>query len=503
MEIEEVVQSLSPLERKVLPFLHEKIPAIIKKSGLDETSVLRALKFLENKKLVKISSKKEKIIELGDNGVLYLKNNLPERQLLNLLSEKHALALEEAEKLAKLSPNEFKAALGALKGRAMIEVKENKLMLTASMDEIVKKTLEEQLLEALEKAPLPVEEMPPEKMHALNLLEKRKNIIMMKEKNVFSFEITDSGKKMMSLDLKEEYIEELTPEIIKAWNPKKKFRKYNIHSAPPRIYGGKKHFVNQAIDYGKRIWLDMGFKEMSGNMVVTSFWNFDALFSPQDHPAREMQDTFFLPIQGRLPGGKVLEKVKKAHEIGVGGSKGWEYVWSAEKAERVILRTHTTVLSSKTLSTLQEKDLPAKFFAIGKCFRNETVDWKHGFEFNQTEGIVIDPRANFRHLLYYLKEFAKRMGYTKIRIQPTYYAFTEPSVEGVVWNSEKKQWVEMLAAGIFRPEVTIPLLGTDMPVLAWGPGFDRLIMGMYEIKDLRELHQNDLNTLRNKKMLVK
>jgi len=503
MEIEEVVQSLSPLERKVLPFLHEKIPTIAKKSGLDETSILRALKFLENKDLVKISAKKEKVIELGDNGVLYIRNNLPERRLLNLLSEKHALAMEEAEKLAKLSPNEFRAALGALKGRAMIEIKDNKLMLTASMDEIIKKTLEEQLLEALEKTPLSIEELPPEKVHALNLLEKRKNIIVVKEKNIISFEITDLGKKLMGLDLKEEYIEELTPEVIKAWNPKKKFRKYDLYSAPPRIYGGKRHFVNQAIDYGKRIWMDMGFKEMPGDMVVTSFWNFDALFSPQDHPAREMQDTFFLPLQGKLPGKKQVEKVKKAHETGVGGSKGWEYAWNAEKAEKVVLRTHMTVLSSKKLSTLQKKDFPAKFFAIGKCFRNETVDWKHGFEFNQTEGIVIDPRANFRHLIYYLNEFAKRMGYAKIRIQPTYYPFTEPSVEGAVWNPEKKQWVEMLAAGIFRPEVTIPLLGTDMPVLAWGPGFDRLIMRMYEIKDLRELYQNDLNQLRNKKILFK
>ncbi len=498
-----IVESLSPLERKIIPFLQETIPAIMKKTSLDETSVLRALKFLENKKIVKISTQQERKAELGDNGVIYIKNNLPERKLLNLLAEKHQITLEEAEKQSKLSGNEFKAALGVLKNKAYIELKENRVMLTAKIEEVMEKSLEEQLLESLEKGPMKINEMRPEQIHALILLQNRKGIVTIKEKTMLSFEITPLGESMKNLDLKEEYIEEVTPEIIKTWNPKKKFRKYDIHSQVPRISGGKKHFAHQAISYGKKIWLEMGFKEMTGDMVVTSFWNFDALFSPQDHPARDMQDTFFLPIKGKLPEKKLVEKVKKAHEQGVGKSKGWQYSWDEEKAKQVVLRTHTTCLSSKTLATLKEKELPAKFFAIGKCFRNETVDWKHGFEFNQTDGIVVDPNANFRHLLYYLKEFAKKMGYTKIRIQPTYYPFTEPSVEGAIWNEQRKQWVEVLAAGIFRPEVTIPLLGTDIPVLAWGPGFDRLVMGMYDIKDLRELYQNDLTDLRNKKMLIK
>ncbi len=495
----ELLESLSPLERKIIPFLHEPIPTIMKKTSLDETSVLRALKFLENKKIIKLHQKQEKIVELGDNGILYIKNSLPERRLLNLVAEKQQLSLEEAEKQSKLSANEFKAALGVLKSKAHIELRDHRITLTATHEEIIKKTLEEQFLENLEKTPLKISALKPEQLHALHTLQKRKGIIAIKEKTEYALEITEVGKNITQLDIKTDLIEEITPEIIKAWSPKKRFRKYDIHSVVPRISGGKRHFVNQAIDYGKQLWLEMGFKEMSGKVTATSFWNFDALFSPQDHPAREMQDTFFLPLQGKLPEKRLVEKVKKAHELGVGKSKGWKYVWSEEKAKKVVLRTHTTCLSSQTLATLKEKDLPAKFFAIGKCFRNETIDWKHGFEFNQTDGIVVDPNANFRHLLYYLKEFAKKMGYEKIRIQPTYFPFTEPSVEGAFWNQEKQQWIEVLAAGIFRPEVTIPLLGIDIPVLAWGPGFDRLIMGMYEIKDLRELYQNDLNHLRNKK----
>jgi phenylalanyl-tRNA synthetase alpha chain len=217
-----------------------------------------------------------------------------------------------------------------------------------------------------------------------------------------------------------------------------------------------------------------------------------------------MQDTFFLKdVKAKLPENKELvAKVKQAHESGVGGSKGWQYAWSEEAAKKVILRTHTTSLSARTLSTLKKEDLPAKFFAIGKVFRNETVDWGHGFEFNQTEGIVIDPKANLRHLIGYLKEFAKKMGYSKVKILPSYFPYTEPSLEGYVWNEDKKQWMEVLAAGIFRPEVTIPLLGTPYPVLAWGPGFDRIMMAAYQIQDLRELYANDLKILRNRKVWI-
>jgi phenylalanyl-tRNA synthetase alpha chain len=208
-------------------------------------------------------------------------------------------------------------------------------------------------------------------------------------------------------------------------------------------------------------------------------------------------------MQAKLPSKELVEKVKRAHETGIGGSKGWQYHWDEKNAKRVLLRTHTTALSSQTLAKLKKEDLPAKYFAIGKCFRNETVDWKHGFEFNQTEGIVIDPDANLQNLIGYLTEFAKKMGFEKVKFQPSFFPYTEPSVEGLVWNEEKKEWLEVFAAGIFRPEVTIPLFGTAIPVLAWGPGFDRLMMMAYHISDMRELYANDLKILREKEVWKK
>ncbi len=499
--MDKIIDSLSPLELKVIPFLNLSILEIIKESGLDKVSVLRALKFLENKDLLKIKQEKTKIVDLSTNGIHYKKNQLPERKLLLLISEKNTIDLSEAKSLSKLSDNEFKVSLGVLKKKALIEIKNGRIFLKASKKDITEKTLEEKFLESL---PLKLSALEPEQKHALDSLKARKEVIEIQEKTTYSFELTEAGKKIAGKKIKSTLLEEVTPTLIRSATRNQKFRHYDIQTPVPKIHGGKRHFVNQSIQQGKRIWLDLGFKEMQGNLIQTSFWNFDALFTAQDHPVREMQDTFFIKkIQGQLPNKELVDKVKKAHELGLGGSKGWQYSWNQDSAQKVLLRTHTTCLSAQTLFSLKQSDLPAKFFSIGKCFRNETVDWSHGFEFNQAEGIVIDPNANFSHLIGYLKEFAEKMGYKKLRIQPAYFPYTEPSLEGAVWNEEKQTWMEVLAAGIFRPEVTIPLLGTAMPVLAWGPGFDRLMMESHKIKDLRELYKNNLKKLRNKKVLTK
>jgi len=364
------------------------------------------------------------------------------------------------------------------------------------------KTLEEKLIEAL---PLEFDSLQPEQLYAFQVLQKRKDIIQIEEKTIVSFKLTELGKQIAGREIKLDLIEELTPEIIKNWKKNKKFRSYDITSPVPAIYGGKKHFVSQAGEYARQIWRDLGFKEMTGPKVETSFWVFDALFTPQDHPAREMQDTFFIKnIPGSLPKDKALvKKVKEAHEKGLAGSKGWRYEWTEEEASKILLRTHTTAISARTLAKLDKKELPAKFFAIGRCFRNETVDWSHGFEFNQTEGIVVDKNANFRNLLGYLKEFFTKMGYEKILFRPSFFAYTEPSVEIAVWHPEKKVWLELGGAGIFRPEVVIPFFGEYIPVLAWGPGFDRSIMMNYNINDLRQVYSNDIEMLRKIKPWLK
>ncbi len=501
-----IIESLSPHERKILPFLAdgENIVEICKKTNLDKVSVLRAMEYLQNKGIIKINYEKKKIIELGVNGALYKKKGLPERRLLNLLNEKRIIPLEDARKLAGLTDDEFKASLGSLKKKALIELNKGKVVFNGSPTEIAKKTLEEQLLDVI---PVDYNVLQPEQLFALKSLQSRREIIEIVEEKEISYEVTDIGKKISKSEFKDEYlIEQITPELLKSeknWKGKK-FRRYDVSSPLPEIKGGKRHFVNQSLDYIRKIWLDMGFREVSGNMIQQSFWNFDALFTAQDHPVRDMQDTFFTDKKIELPENKKLvEAVKKSHEVGIEGSKGWGYSWDAELAKKLVLRTHTTSLSAIELTKLNEKDLPVKIFALGKNFRNETVDWSHGFEFYQTEGVVVDKNANFRHLLGYLKQFYKKMGYEKIRFRPAYFPYTEPSVEVDVWHPERKIWLELGGAGMFRPEVSATLLGKNIPILAWGQGVDRIIMDYYKIKDLRELYKNDLTQLRKIKWWMK
>ena len=501
MDIKKIIESLSPNEIKVLPYIERKtVNKISKNSNLDDVSVLRALKYLENKEIIQLSSKKKKIVELGINGALYRKRGLPERRLLNTLREKRILNFNEAKKLSSLSDEELKAAIGVLKRKNMVDLKKEKIALKAN-SEISRKTSEELLLELL---PIEYNSLSKEQINVLKLLEKRKDMVRIKEEKIIHIKVTDLGKELSGMEIKSDSIEQITPEILRKGSWKgKKFRSYDLTTRVPEIYGGKRHFVLQAGDYARKIWTELGFKEMTGDLIVSSFWNFDALFQPQDHPARDMQDTFFLNKKGNLPDKKLVKAVKESHEKGVDGSKGWQYSWSEEKAKKLVLRTHTTVLSAETLVKLKKKELPAKFFAIGKCFRNETVDWSHGFEFNQTEGVVIDKNANFRHLLGYLKQFFNKMGFEKIRFRPAYFPYTEPSVEIDYYHKGKKVWLELGGAGIFRPEVVIPLLGENITVLAWGPGFDRLLMDYYEIKDLRELYKNNITKLRKMKFWMK
>jgi len=501
LNLQKIIESLSPNERTILPLLErENLEEINKEVNIGKTAILRSLEFLSNKKIINLNIKQEKIIELGINGLTYTKQGLPERRLINLLAKENNLFLEKAQQKSKLSPNEFKVAIGTLKKKALINLINKKIILN-SKEKINEKTLEEKFLETL---PKNIKDLKAEEKFALDKLKSRKNIIDMQEKKVITFTTTNLGDILLKQNFKiKEMIEILTPDLIKnkLWKGKK-FRRYDIISPVPKISGGKRHFVNQATDYARKIWLEIGFKEMTGTSTISSFWNFDALFTAQDHPVREMQDTFFIKNKkAELPSQEIVNKVKSSHEGKIPGSKGWQYKWDEEDAKKVLLRTHTTCISVQTLKDIaKNKEFPAKYFALGKCFRNETIDATHGFEFNQTEGIVVDENANFSQLLGYLKLFFSKMGYEKIRIRPGYFPYTEPSLEIDVFHPIFKKWVELGGAGMFRPELTIPIFGKHIPVLAWGPGFDRIIMEFFNITDLRDMYKNDINKLREMKI---
>lgn len=269
-------------------------------------------------------------------------------------------------------------------------------------------------------------------------------------------------------------------------------RRYDVAKLPKRVYPGKIHPYQRLIEEMRQILLEMGFTEIYGDIVQSSFWNFDALFQPQDHPAREMQDTFYLKEQVPLPLG--WERVRDMHERGgETSSTGWGGTWNKKKAEQCVLRTHTTSLSIQHLAV--HKNPPVKAFGISRVYRREAIDPTHTPEFEQLEGIVMDKGVTFRHLLGYLKEFYSRMGFENVRFRPAYFPYTEPSVEPEIYV-DGLGWVEMGGAGIFREEVTAPW-GITYPVLAWGLGVSRVAMLKLGLKDLRLLYQSDIEWIRN------
>jgi phenylalanyl-tRNA synthetase alpha chain len=267
------------------------------------------------------------------------------------------------------------------------------------------------------------------------------------------------------------------------------FSALDVEAPAPLVFPGRRHPLVDIIEEVKEIFVGLGFSEIDGPMVQSGFWNFDALFTPQDHPAREMQDTFYVSGQ-RQPVPATNDQIKKVsavHKTGWGG-------WSREEAERTVLRTHTTPVTLQHLAKLQPES--ARFFSVGRVFRNEKVSYKHLVEFHQVEGVATAPGASLRDIMGLQKEFYAKMGIKKIKFWPTFFPYTEPSLQSMVYNEKLGKWVELFGMGIFRPEVTKPL-GIKNPVLAWGGGLERIAMLRFGLDDVRELYGNRLAWLRS------
>ncbi|NXJ13889.1 SYFA ligase, partial [Odontophorus gujanensis] len=198
------------------------------------------------------------------------------------------------------------------------------------------------------------------------------------------------------------------------------------------------------------------FTEMpTDNFVESSFWNFDALFQPQQHPARDQHDTFFLRDPAEAPElpTNYMTRVKKVHSQGGYGSQGYKYEWKVEEARKNLLRTHTTSASARALYHLacQGKFTPVKYFSIDRVFRNESLDATHLAEFHQVEGVVADRGLTLGHLMGTLQQFFTKLGISKLRFKPAYNPYTEPSMEIFSYHEGLKKWVEVGNSGVFRP----------------------------------------------------
>ncbi len=466
-------------EKKLLLALKKQgeaeVSALSEVLGVPEAAVVQYGHLCSDRGLVEVHRQVERHYALTDEGAAYAGKGLPERQVLESFDESIAIKDLQKHPLAKIG-------IGWMRRKGWITIRDGVVHRTGDAppgeDELV--------LTDLGRGGDGIRELIS------------RGLVREDESVSFRISLTPAGRALLreGLELSEEVGTLTSDQIVSgAWKDLK-FRKYSVEKLPRRIYAGKVHPYQRLIDEMRQILLEMGFTEMWGGIIESSFWNFDALFQPQDHPAREMQDTFFVDLRRDLPAG--FERVMEMHEYGgETSSSGWGGKWSRAKAEECVLRTHTTGLSIQHLAAHPEP--PVKAFCIGRVYRREAIDPTHTPEFEQLEGIVMDQAVTFRHLLGYLKEFYSMMGFEEVRFRPAYFPYTEPSVEPEVYV-DGLGWVELGGAGIFREEVTAPW-GIRYPVLAWGLGVSRVAMLKMGLKDLRQLYRSDVQWIRETPVL--
>ena len=461
-------QVLHDIEKKIIDSLQKKseqTPEQLSESTeLSIDQVRRGIEWLRLKEFANVIESSKVTVSLGRNGIDSLKNGLPERKLMDLIKD-GSKSFEEVRKT--LSGAGFNAAIANAKKNGWVNIEKTDSGSTISTKEKPVETPEEKLISLIGDKSIPEEHI--ENKLALKFLLQRPDYVLQNTEK----------SKIISLTERASQIDTTLSDI----------GAIDVEADAALVYAARTHPLKDTIDEIREIFVKLGFSEIQGNLTQSSFWNFDALFTPQDHPARELQDTFYienLKSQNQASSTQI-KQVSKSH------SQNWHYDWKLSESQKMVLRTHTTCVTIKYLA--EQKPDEARIFSLGRVFRNEKVSYKHLVEFNQIEGIVIGNNTTLRDLMGIQKEFYKQLGLTKIKFWPTFFPYTEPSLQTMVYNEKLGKWIELFGMGIFRPEVTKPL-GIDKPVLAWGGGIERIAMLKYELDDVREFYNNNLNWLR-------
>ncbi|MFA5105635.1 MAG: phenylalanine--tRNA ligase subunit alpha [Candidatus Micrarchaeia archaeon] len=475
--------NLHQLEKKLLPSLsrsEEPLRAAAEKAGMGVDEANRAAAWLEEKGLAKVSRESKTEITLTQEGEEYLKNGFPEASV--------ARKAAAGAKIAELGQKEKSIGMAWARKLGWVDIEAGALKLTPKGREGIEKDTARKAAQAIKSGAHADNE-------SVSMLVSR-GLAQKTEQKELAISITDKGAKVVKEGITDApgEINLLDRNTIAsgAWKGRP-IRRYDVSQEVDMEPAGKRHMAMAFRERIRGIFAQMGFEEMEGSIVESSFWNFDALFQPQDHPARELADTFYLDLKTQLPKDAALVKaVAKSHE------DGWKYVWSEKEATKGVLRTHTTAVSARYIAK-SAKLGKKKYFSVGKVFRKEATDYKHLAEFFQVEGIVIDEKATISDLLGILTEFYSKIGFDNIRFRPSFFPYTEPSLEIEVYFKERNAWLELGGAGIMRPEVSIPLCGR-YPVLAWGVSLERPLMLLHDIKDIRTFYQNNIGWLRQNRI---
>ena len=466
-------QVLHDIEKQIInvlqsdPDLTEE--KISQETKLSMDQIRRGVEWLRQKKLADVSESINISLSLGKNGLVALKNGLPERRLVTLVRD-GPKTFDEIR--SSLHGFDFNAAISNAKKNDWINIEKTDTGSKISLkdpdavvphdSELIISRLGERTIISTEFDNTPLAE-------PLKSLMERPDFIIAHEEKTKTVSLSETGKK---IDL-----EKLDSGAI------------DVEADVPHVHAARIHPLKDTINEIRDTFVHLGFTEITGDLSQSSFWNFDALFTPQDHPARELQDTFYLKDLNakQLATPTQIKNVSSAHK------KGWRYYWDIQEARKMVLRTHTTCVTIKHLA--DKKPDEARIFSLGRVFRNEKVSYKHLVEFNQVEGVVVGKHMTLRDLMGIQKEFYRKIGLTKVKFWPTFFPYTEPSLQSMVYNEKLGKWIELFGMGIFRPEVTKPL-GITKPVLAWGGGIERIAMLKFGLDDVREFYNNNLSWLR-------
>ncbi|MBU7046581.1 MAG: phenylalanine--tRNA ligase subunit alpha [Theionarchaea archaeon] len=461
--------------------------------GKDQSSILAVLQELIETHMVLVKTFTDKLCTLTEEGSEYIVSGLPEKQVIQFLAENEGES--EIARLKEALSNRGTIGISWAVKKRWVSFKADVIQLTPDgQNALSDSTSEETLLNRLkDNGPTRLSDLEGKWKKVLETLEKRK-LVETRLTSTTTLSFSDQFSDINQFEIVDE-VSIVTPKMLAdgSWRSFK-FKQYNIHTLSKDTPTGKIHPLMKILQETRKVFLEMGFKEIISPYVESSFWDFDALFQPQDHAAREMQDTFYIsiPEDAELPQ-EFVSKVKATHENGgATGSLGWRYEWKEEIARKMILRTHTTATTVR-YTAYHPKEI-SKVFIVGRVFRREAVDYKHLPEFHQIDGIVIDPNNSLASLFAILYDFYHKMGFEQVRVRPAFFPYTEPSVEVFVYFESRDRWIELGGAGVFRPEVTEPF-GCPYPVLAWGLGLERLAMMRYDIEDIRQLYWSDLTWL--------
>ncbi len=487
-------EAFHPIERTILNSLSKNVHvgahSLAASTGLSIDQIRRGIEWLKFKNLISIEESSTQRVFAAPEGIAASQKGLPERRLVNSLKE-GKVTISEVLASGDIKNEEINAAIAGARRNHWIQLVEGKMVPTPLT---AKKSPEEMFIENLKGGGIEISKLTEEEKRVLEQLKKRPNYIDIKEERESRISLTDAAKKIVPTLNQENPERRLTTELITSGKWKEtNFSALDVEAPVPVIYPGRRHPLIEIIEEIKEIFIGLGFSEIEGPVIQSGFWNFDALFTPQDHPAREMQDTFYISAQTQPPpisaSKDQISKISRVHK------ERWNRQWNVQEAQRLVLRTHTTPVTVQHLAKVKSSDV-GRFFSVGRVFRNEKVSYKHLVEFHQVEGVSTSEEASIRDMMGLQKEFYAKMGIKRIKFWPTFFPYTEPSLQSMVYNEKLEKWVELFGMGIFRPEVTKPL-GIKNPVLAWGGGIERIAMLRFGLDDVRELYGNKLAWLRS------